>query len=107
YYMAGGTLPPWHFLHAFIFHAGPGVPDKVEWEDQPVLIVDETRVDFLLDVVRLAVQLRANVCGFYRLAFLIFSFVGDPIGFGLPYPRSGEFESGNVEGVANGINLPE
>src|SRR5579859_6924994 len=88
HHMVGGTLSSWHFLHAFIFHAGAGVPKYVEWEDQPVLIVDETWIDLLLDVGRLAVDLGTHVCNLYGFAVLIFSFVGDPVSFGLPRPSS-------------------
>ncbi len=78
-------------------------------EEQPILIVDETRVDVVLHIGRFAVQLSANVCSLYGLAVLIFSFIRDLPGLGLPNPRTGEIHSGElcVEGVADRINLPE
>ena len=78
-------------------------------EEQPVLIVDETRVDVLLHIGGLAVQLRANVSRLDRLAVLVFSFIRDLPGLGLPLPRAGETHSGKlgVEGVAERIDLVE
>jgi len=81
----------------------------MEREEQPILIVDETRVDVVLHIGRLFVQLRANVCSLDGLAVLILSFERDLPGLGLPNPCTGEIHSGelSVEGVADRINLPE
>src|SRR5262249_41709049 len=78
-------------------------------EGQPILIVVESGVDLLLHVGRLAVQLRAKVCSLYGLALLIFSFIRDLVGLGLPNPRTGEIQTGGlyIEGIADRINLPE
>src|SRR5262249_25786178 len=98
------------FLHAFVFHVRGGVPASMEGEDQPILIVDEGRIDFFLHVFRLAAELRTYVRGLHRIACLIFSFVADSVGFGLPdpAPRGLKFECGKVyvEGVADRLNLP-
>src|SRR5436309_15031894 len=47
-------------------------------EEQPILIVDEGRVDFVLHDGRLAAELRAQVRKLHRLARLVFPLVGDP-----------------------------
>src|SRR5258708_12973791 len=105
--LLGRTLAWRQFVRAFVFHAVPGVPDQMKREDQPILIVDETRIDIFLDVVRLAAELRTYVCNLHRIACLVFPLIGDAVGFGLPGPRPGEFESGNVyvEGVADRLDL--
>src|SRR5215470_8930020 len=81
----------------------------MEGKEQPILIVVETWIDFFLHVVRLAAELRAHVSNLHRIARLVFSLIGDPVGFGLPDPALRDFESGQiyVEGGANRINLPE
>src|SRR5437764_3854806 len=78
-------------------------------EDQPILIVDETRIDFVLYSIALAIQLRALIGNLHRLAVLIFSFIGDLPGLGLPNPRMGDVHSGElyVEGVADRVDLFE
>src|ERR1700751_519810 len=105
----GGTPAHRQFVHARIFHFSGGVPTGMERKEQPILIVVETRIDFILHVVRLAAELRAHVGNLYRIACLVFSLIGDPVGFGLPDPALSDFESGNVyvEGGADRINLPE
>jgi hypothetical protein len=101
-------FPSGSFLRAFVLHLGGGVPAGMEGEDQPILIVDEARIDFIFHVVRLAAELRTYVRNLHRVASLIFSFVSDTVGFGLPDPAPREFESRTVyaEGVADRINLP-
>src|SRR6266403_2807622 len=96
-------------MHTMIGHGCATVPVRMEGEQKPIIIVDEARVDVVLYIGRLAVQLRANVCSLYGLAVLIFSFIRDLVGLGLPNPRTGEIHSGElcVEGVADRINLPE
>src|ERR1700722_15361380 len=81
----------------------------MEWKPQPILIVVETRIDFILHVVRLAAELRTHVGNLYWIAVLVFSLIGDPVGFGLPDPALSDFESGKiyVEGGADRVNLPE
>src|SRR5580704_1812405 len=44
----GGTLPQWQFVLARIFDVRAAVPDNMEGEDQPILIVDESWIDFVL-----------------------------------------------------------
>src|SRR6266550_1749949 len=78
-------------------------------EEQPILIVDEGRVDFVLHDGRLAAELRAQVRKLHRLARLVFPLVGDLVGLGLPDPRSREFDPGEVgvERVADTLDVPE
>src|SRR5689334_12645901 len=83
----------------------------MERKDQPILIVDETRINFLLDVFRLAVELGAYVCNLHRIARLVFSLKGHSVGFGLPGPCPGRLElecrDVYVEGVADRFELPK
>jgi hypothetical protein len=53
-------------VHARIFHFSGGVPAGMQRKEQPILIVVETRIDFILHVVRLAAELRAHVGNLYR-----------------------------------------
>src|ERR1700722_13324802 len=64
------TLPQRQFLHTQVFYIGAGVPVSMERKDQPILIVDESRLNFVFHVGRLAVQFRAKVRSLYRLAVL-------------------------------------
>jgi hypothetical protein len=50
-----------------------------------------------------------HVGNLYRIAILVFSLVGGPVGIGLPDPTLCDFESGKiyVEGGADRINLSE
>jgi len=63
-------------------------------EHKPIVIGDETGIDFVLDGVGLAAKLRTNVCSLYGLAVLIFSFIGDLPDLGLLNPRTGDIHSG-------------
>src|SRR5262249_61639813 len=76
-------------------------------QDQPILIVDESRIDLGLYGIALAVELRALVGNLHRVAFLVLSLVGDRVGFWMPFPRSGRDEARNTEGVADGLDLPK
>src|SRR5437660_9414154 len=78
-------------------------------EEQPILIVDEGRVDFVLHDGRLAAELRAQVRKLHRLARLVFPLVGDLVGLWLPDPRSREFDPGEVgvERIADTLDVPE
>src|SRR5215467_9949555 len=42
-------------LDAFVLYIGAGVPVNMQSEHQPILVVDETRIDFVLHIGRLAV----------------------------------------------------
>jgi len=97
-----GPLPQRQFVHARVFYFGAAVPDKMKREEQVILIVDESRIDLVLHDSGLAANLRAQVHKLHRLARLAFSLIGDPVGLGLPHPRSRKFErSFRVEGVAD------
>src|SRR5205814_8123939 len=56
-----------HFVHSLIGHGGASVPIAMEGEQKPVIIVDESRLDFILDVVWLAAELGAHVTDLNRL----------------------------------------
>src|SRR6516162_9765577 len=82
------SFPQRRFVHALIGHRR-AVPCEVQRQDQPVLIVDESRIDFLLYCIALALKLRALIRNLDWVALLILSFVSDRIGFWLPFPGSG------------------
>src|SRR5262249_33532912 len=105
----GGPPALRQLLHALVFHFGASVPAGMEGEDQPILIVDETRVDFFLYGVGLAAELGAHVGNLDRLTLFILSLEGDLAGLGLPDPGPRGFEPGEiyVEGVADRIDLPK
>ncbi|MFZ1137851.1 MAG: NAD(P)-binding protein [Candidatus Sulfotelmatobacter sp.] len=85
-----------------------GVPISVKGEQKPVIIVDETRVDFVLYVIVLAAELGTHVSHLDRLTVLILAFIGNFVGLGFPLPSAREFkESGDfpIPGVADGLDL--
>src|SRR5437868_2962589 len=95
-------------MHSLISHRGAGVPVSVKGEDRPILIVDESRLDFVLYSVRLAGELGAVVRNFHWLAGFIFAFEGDLADLRLPFPGVGKFEySGDfsVPRVADRLNF--
>src|SRR5207245_9841193 len=98
----GRAVAQRQFLLALVLYIGAGVPVSMEGEQKPIVIVDETRIDFVLDGVGLAAKLRANVCSLYGLAVLLLSFIGDLPGLGLPNQRTVGVQSGElqVDGVA-------
>src|SRR4051794_15099361 len=81
----------------------------MEREQQPVVIVDERRIDFVLHIIRLAVQLRTQIGDLYGLTVLIFSFIGDLILLWLPNPWMRDIHSGKlgVPRIANRFDLSE
>src|SRR5437588_8600731 len=80
-------------------------------EDQPIIVIDESRLNFVLHVGRRAVDLRPDISRLDRLAILIFSLVRDFASLGFPNPGTGEIQiqSGEsyVKGIADRINLPK
>ena len=72
-------------------------------KEQPVLIIDKIRVNFVLYVSGLIAELRTQIRNFYRLARLILALVGDLVGLGLPDPRSRNIGAWKlyIEGLAD------
>ena len=64
----------------------------MEGEDRPILIVDETRLDFGLNILGLAAELIAVVRDFHGLAVFVLPLVGDLAGLGFPRPGAGKFK---------------
>src|SRR5664280_1996509 len=81
----------------------------MEREHQPIIIVDETRIDVVLHVRRLAAELRAQIRNLHRLAVLIFSLVGDLAGLGFPDPCSRDIDAWKLcaPGIADRFDLPK
>ena len=80
----------------------------MEREQQPIVVVDESRFDFVLHLVGLTVELRAVVGDFDRLTVFVRTLVSDFSGLRLPLPFVAGFEqSGNVyiPCVADRFNL--
>src|SRR5262249_29568775 len=97
------------FLLVLFGHRRAGVPIGVEGEDEPIIVVDERWLNFVLHVGRRAIDLRTLVANLDRLSFLIFSLKGDLTGLGLPGPGAGKIElragKVDVKGIADGVNL--
>src|SRR5205814_375068 len=81
----------------------------VEREDQPILIIDECRIDFVLYGIALAAELRTLIGSLHRFAFLVFPLVRNRIGLRVPFPRARKFDAGKfrVEGVADPLDFPK
>src|SRR5579871_2377732 len=50
--LLGGTATHRQFLHALIGDRGAGVPIRMQWEQKPVIIVDEGRLYFVFEIGR-------------------------------------------------------
>src|SRR5580704_2644699 len=99
------------FLLGGLCHSGAGIPISMERENQPIIVVDESRLDFVFHVGWRAAELIPVVGDLYRLAVLIFSLVRDLPGLGFPSPgmRKIQFESRDdqVEGIADRVDLSQ
>src|SRR5262249_53554519 len=104
----GRAVAQGQLLLALVLYIGARIPVSMKREQEPIIIVHESRIDFVLDGVGQAAKLRTDVCGLYGLAVLILSFIRDLPGLGLPNPRPGDIHARElyVEGVADRINLP-
>src|SRR5713226_4685879 len=104
------TLSDRQFLVVLLHYVRASVPVKMEREDRPIIVVDEGRFNFIFQVGRHAVELRAEIGNLDRLAVLVFSFVGDFSGLGLPLPGMREIQLQGwelqVERIADRFNLP-
>jgi hypothetical protein len=56
------------------------------------VIVDESRIDFVLYGIALGAELGAHVGNLDHLAVFVLSLVGGLVGFALPNPRVSNFE---------------
>src|SRR3954447_14269822 len=85
------------------------VPHHVEWEEQPILVIDERRFDFAFYRVTLAVELRALIGDLDRVAFLVFAFVREGVGLRVPFPTAGNGTAGTfrIESKTDPLDLPE
>src|SRR5215471_11268669 len=69
----------------------------MEWKYKPIIVVDESRLNLILHLVGLAVELRAVVADFDQFAVLIGSFKGNFASLWLPLPFVCGFkQSGDV-----------
>ena len=84
-------------------------PCDVQREEQPILIVDECRIDFVLYGIALAAELRALIGNLDRFAFLIFPIVRDRVDLRVPFPRARKFGTGKFHApdVADSFDLPK
>src|SRR4029453_8691639 len=74
--------------------------------EQPIIIVAESRIDFIFYQVGLAAELRTRVRHFHRRAVFIFAFVNNQVCLGLPFPAARK-QSFDVKGVADFLDLAE
>jgi len=79
----------------------------MEGENQPILTIVETRINFFLHIFRLAAQLRPHIRNVHRIACLVFTFVGDAIGIGsqVPAREASNPEKSTLKVVANRLDL--
>jgi hypothetical protein len=84
--LLGGAVPEWQRLRGGILDGRARVPAHMKRQEQPVIVIDETRIDGLLDLGRLAAELRAQIRDLERLAGFVFALNGHPIRLGLPDP---------------------
>ena len=85
------VVPLRQLFHALISDGCAFVPISMERENQPIVVVDESRLDFVFDRVRL-IRIKAHVADFDWLALFIFSFIGDLVGLRLPLPDVRSFK---------------
>src|SRR5262252_10576770 len=71
-----GTVAQRQFLRALISNGGAAVPGKMQHEEQPVIVVAKSRIDFVPHEVRLAAELRTRIRYLHRFAVAAFAFVG-------------------------------
>src|SRR5258708_19290265 len=62
-------------------------------EEQPILIVEEKRIDLVLYDIALAAELRTLIGNLQRFAFLIFPLEGHRTGLRVPFPDARNFNS--------------
>src|SRR6516162_7470137 len=91
---------------ARLFHFGAAVPGKMQGEEQPILIVEESRINFVLHDSGLAAELRAQVCKLHGLTRLVFPLVGDLADLGLPDPRSRNLDLAQIRVEVEGVVDP-
>src|SRR5262249_33251287 len=109
-YQLRRALPRRQFLRALVLHIRAGrVPVGMEGEDDPIVVVDEGRLDHVLHGVGFLVELPPKVRGLQWVAVLVFAVEGDLVLLGLPDPGTGDVLSGQLEAerVANRLDLLE
>jgi hypothetical protein len=81
----------------------------MEGEQKPIVIVDETRIDFVFHHVGLAVELGAQVSNLNWLTVFVLSLIGDFVGLRLPLPGTRDIHCSElkVEGVPDCFDLVE
>ena len=110
HHLPGLPLPERKLVHAGVLDRRSGVPDEVEGEQQPVLIVEEAGIDHLLHEGVLARELGADVGDLHVLPGLVLPLEGDPVLLRLPDPGAMQPELGSaIEGerVPDGVDLSE
>src|SRR5262249_16422102 len=73
---AGGTLPQREFMFARLCHFCAAVQRKMQGKEQPILIVEESRINFVLHDSGFVAELRAQVRQLYGFARLVLPLVG-------------------------------
>jgi len=81
----------------------------VKRKEQPILVVGECRLDFVLYGVALIAEQRALIRRLYRFAFLVLPLVGDRVDLRVPFPLARKLDTRKfrIEGVADTLDLPK
>ena len=97
HYPLRGTVPQREFMHALIGDFGAAVPGNMQHEEQHIIIVAKSRIDFILHEVGLAAELRAQIRHLHRRAVFIFACVGNQVRLGFPFPAANKVQPGEFE----------
>lgn len=73
-------------MHAPIDRGGAGVPVNMEGSDKPLIIVDESSINYVFHDVGLAAGLGAHIGDLDRLTVFALPFIGDLVSLGFPNP---------------------
>src|SRR5215813_4803675 len=76
----------WQIKHSLIDDSRSFVPICMEWEQGPIVIVDEGGINLGFHSVGLRAEVGAYIGGRDRLAIFVCALVRDLVGLGLPLP---------------------
>src|SRR4051812_37885188 len=105
----GGSTSNWKLLHSLISHRRACVPLGMEGKQKPIVVVDETWINFLLHRLRLAGEIGSDIGNLDWLAFFVLSLKGHFICLGFPRPSARDIHSWKLRSpcVTDRVNLTE